>query len=221
MKRLAILFVFCCSVVRGQLTDFQHTDFEDADSIAARYAAHPLTDLKTLADKLTGSLSTEQEKFRAIYQWVCGNIEADYELVVMNQQKRSTLKGVELARWNKNFNRVIFETLQRDRKTVCTGYAYLVRELAFHAGLSCTIVNGHAKHAGVNQNALGSVNHSWNEIRLNNKWYVCDATWSSGVFNLSKGIFVKKYDGRYFLMEPVLFFQSHAASGEASVVGRE
>jgi transglutaminase/protease-like cytokinesis protein 3 len=210
MKRLAfLLVVFYCSVSLGQVSDFSATDFHNADSIAERYTAHPLIDLKTLADSLTGSLFTEQEKFRAIYKWVCSNIEADYELVLLNKQNRAMLSGDQLLQWNKKFNKMVFETLQRDHKTVCTGYAYLVRELALHAGLTCVIVNGYAKHAGINRNDPGSINHSWNEIRLNSKWYVCDATWSSGIFNVSAAKFIKRYDDRYFLMEPILFFKTH------------
>lgn len=172
----AFILVFYCSTSVGQVNDFNATDFHKADSIAERLAVHPLIDLKTLADKLTGPLNTEQEKFRAIYRWVCSNIEADYELLLLNKRNRSILKGDQLVQWNKRFNAMVFEALQHEHKTVCTGYAYLVRELAYHAGLSCEIVNGYAKHAGVDQNALGAINHSWNVIRLNGKWYVCDAT---------------------------------------------
>ncbi|MFZ5998994.1 MAG: transglutaminase domain-containing protein [Bacteroidota bacterium] len=221
MKRFAILLAFCHSAVLGQLSDFQDTDFHRADSIAEHFAGHPLADLKTLADKLTGSLSTEQEKFRAIYKWVCGNIEADYELVLLNQRNRATLQGKALAAWTKKFNQIVFDTLRYKQKTVCTGFAYLVRELAYHTGLSCTIVNGYAKYKGVDQRALRPANHSWNEIRLNNKWYVCDATWSSGVFSLSKGTFVKMYNDLYFLTEPAVFFRNHSLLGERSEVARD
>jgi transglutaminase/protease-like cytokinesis protein 3 len=210
MKRFAImLFVLCCSTLHGQVSDFPGTDFSKADSIAECYTAHSLIDLKTLADKLTGSLLTEQEKFRAIYKWVCSNIEADYSLVIVNKQKRAKLKGDRLSKWNKKFNAIVFETLLHQHKTVCTGYAYLVRELAGHAGLNCQIENGYAKVGGVDMNKLGAINHSWNRIQLNHKWYLCDATWSSGIFNTASGQFVKKYDEKYFLMEPSVFFQSH------------
>jgi transglutaminase/protease-like cytokinesis protein 3 len=210
MRRFVfILFAFYYSVSQGQADDFCTTDFHDADSIAERYAAHPLLDLKTLADKLTGPLSTEQEKFRAIYKWVCSNIEADYDLVLLNKKNRVTLHDDQLVQWNKDFNKLVFETLQREYKTVCTGYAYLVRQLARHAGLVCEIVHGYAKHAGVNPANVGPINHSWNKIQLNGKWYMCDATWSSGIYSREAGKFIKKYHDRYFLMDPTLFGQSH------------
>ena len=212
MKCFAIiLLVLCCGSMRAQRADFCATDFSKADSIAAHYTAHSLKDLKMLADKLCGPLPTEQEKFRAIYQWVCSNIEADYPLLMLNKHKRATLKGDKLKRWNKTFNKKIFETLVSEHKTVCTGYAYLVKELAYHAGLSCTIINGYARHSGVDSTAIGPVNHSWNKIKLNNKWYVCDATWSSGVYSLTTAQFVKRYNDQFFLTEPSVFFKTHYA----------
>lgn len=207
---MIIFFVsVCCSTVRAQVSDFRNTDFNKADSIAERYAAHPLKDLKGLADKLTVPLLTEQEKFRAIFKWVCSNIEVDYTLLTMNKQKRAKLQGDKLGRWNKEFNAIVFQTLLHERKTICTGYAYLIRELAFHAGLTCEIVNGYARFGGINANTQKPVNHSWNRIRLNDKWYLCDATWSSGNFNLTVGQFIKKYNDHYFLTDPALFFQDH------------
>jgi transglutaminase/protease-like cytokinesis protein 3 len=215
MMRTCIAVLLVSSVAFGQVTDFATTNFYKADSIAHRFASHPLTDLKMLADNLTNPLGTEQEKFRAIYRWVCSNVEADYELLLLNRDNRSTLTGEHLAEWNKKFNKQVFETLQRDNKTICTGYAYLVRELSYHAGLSCTIVNGYAKQTGIDRTTLGVVNHSWNAIRLQGKWYVCDATWSSGVYNKSEQKFVKRYNDRYFLMEPELFYKTHYPATQA------
>jgi transglutaminase/protease-like cytokinesis protein 3 len=217
MKRSA-LFVFviltCGSAVCAQISDFQGTDFSKADSIAELNVAHPLKDLKGLADKLTAPLLTDQEKFRAIYKWVCNNIEVDYSLVALNKKNRAKLHGDKLSKWNKKFNRMVFETLMSQQKTICTGYAYLIRELAFHAGLSCEIVNGYAKPGGVHSTRSRTVNHSWNLIRLNNKMYFCDATWSSGIFNLSTQQFRKKYNDRYFLTDPSLFAQDHETTLE-------
>jgi len=212
MKTSALLLLMImnsCSMVCAQITDFYDTDFTKADSIAELHSAHSLKDLKGLADKLTASLSTDQEKFRAIYKWVCSNIEGDYSLVTLNKRKRAKLSGSKLATWNERFSRMVFETLLLERRTICTGYAYLIRELSFHAGLSCMVVNGHAKPGGLQLTGSRSVNHSWNLVQLNEKWYVCDATWSSGIFNRATGQFTKKFNERYFLTDPGVFSGDH------------
>ena len=196
--------------MHAQISDFAGTDFRKADSIAACYPSHSVDDLYRLSLKLTNALATEQEKFRAIYKWVCDNIENDYSLFQKNQRQREKLKDPEaLARWNRKITHVVFETLRTKHKTVCTGYAYLLRELSAHAGISSKIIDGYGRNAIANIGGAGRPNHSWNAVYLNNKWYLCDATWSSGAIDLEKRSFVKKYNDSYFLLEPALFVRNH------------
>jgi hypothetical protein len=98
---IILIFVIFCIRVHGQ-HDFMHTDFKKADSIAALYSRYSLKDLKGLANKLTNALPTEEEKFRAIYRWVCNNIEYDYALYILNKQKKKKIKSQsEMNEWNK------------------------------------------------------------------------------------------------------------------------
>lgn len=206
----SLIVLTCASSLFGQVEDFASTDFKKADSLAHVYRNHSLTDLRALAVKLTSPLSTEVEKFRAIYLWICSNIENDYALFQKNQHKREKLRGPEaLKKWNKELNAVVFKTLLKEQKTICTGYAYLVRELAYHAGLTCVIVDGYGRTVQANIRGEGVANHSWNAVQLNNKWYLCDATWSSGSVYPELKKFIKKYDNAYFLAEPSLFIRNH------------
>lgn len=194
----------------AQRTDFACTDFRNADHLAAQYPKHSLNDLKGLADKLTRSLPTEEEKFRAIYAWVSNNIDYDYSLFLKNKQKRESLKNPDdLAAWNKGFSVRVFKTLLEKHKTVCSGYAYLVRELATHAGLTCVIIDGYGRNVSSNVGGSGNANHSWNAVRLHNKWYLCDATWSSGAYDTELFRYVKKFDPSYFLADPSSFAHNH------------
>jgi hypothetical protein len=199
----------CSTVLYGQLPDFTGTDFTRADSIAQLYPGHPLKDLKVLSDKLTSPLSTDVEKFRSVFKWVCLNVEIDYTLFAENKDKREKLGGEELAKWEKKFSTRVFSILAEHHRTVCTGYAYLVKELAFHAGLDCRIVNGYARHAQANIGGNGIINHSWNAIELEGKWYLCDPTWSSGIIDGERRAFIRKFDDAYFLASPSLFGRSH------------
>lgn len=197
--------------LHAQLADFTAIHFKKADSIAALYPNHSLRDLQKLANRLTASLVKDEEKFRSIYAWVCSNIENDYNLYLVNKRKREKLinKPKELNDWNKKFSAEVFNKLLLEKKTICTGYAYLIRELAAHAGLSCVIVDGYGRTAHSNIGGTGNVNHSWNAVQLNGKWYLCDATWSSGAVNTQLNTFVKKYDEAYFLADPSLFVRNH------------
>ncbi|MBX2947204.1 MAG: hypothetical protein KF725_15345 [Cyclobacteriaceae bacterium] len=207
--KISLIFAFP-SIVFGQLKDFNGVDFKKADSTAKQYQGHSLQDIRSLSLKLTTSLSSDVEKFRAIYRWTCLNIENDPVLFLKNQHKRKKLKSTEARdKWNKQLNTIVFETLVKKHKTVCTGYAYLVKELAYHAGLNCEIVDGYGRTAAANIGGTGVINHSWNAVQLNGKWYLCDPTWSSGAVDMEKRIFIKNYNDAYFLAEPKLFIRNH------------
>jgi hypothetical protein len=44
---------------------------------------------------------------------------------------------------------------------------------------------------------------------LDNQWYLCDATWSSGAVDPVRGTFVKQFSEAYFLPPPALFARNH------------
>ena len=209
---VSTLFVclLSASSVLAQVEDFASTNFRKADSIAQLYPHYSLRDIRGLAEKLTLPLSSDVEKFRAIYRWVCLNIENDYALFQKNKIKREKLKDPEaIKRWNKKFSPVVFERLVKKHRTLCTGYAYLIRELALYAGLSCEMINGYGRSAKSNVGGQGIPNHTWNAVRLNNKWYLCDATWSSGVIDPETKKFIQKYTDSYFLLAPSQFIRNH------------
>lgn len=204
-----VITLLMCSPLNGQPFKCIGTDFHQADSVAQLYPKYPLNDLKILSDNLTRPFSTDVEKFRSIFKWVCLNIESDYKLLQEYKDKREKLNGEELRNWEKKFSRRVFSMLLDHHRTICTGYAYLVKELAIHAGLNCRIIDGYSRNARTNIGGKGIVNHSWNAIELDGKWYQCDATWSSGIIDGDQRQFMKKYDNAYFLPDPELFNRNH------------
>lgn len=204
-----LLSVFLSLNLRAQTAGWGRTEFRKADSIATLYPGHSLDNLKGLADKLTRHLPTEKEKFRAIYKWVCDNIAFDYRLYLKIKDKRERSTGpAELSAWNKELSAQVFERLRKDRKTICTGYAYLLKQLAWHAGIASVIVDGYGRTSQANIRGTGAANHSWNAVKLNNKWYLCDPTWSSGVYDRSTG-FIRMFNDAYFLTDPAQFIRDH------------
>jgi hypothetical protein len=198
------------TVIYAQISDFSSVSFAKADSIAESLYNHSLKDLDLLSHKLTDGLHTDVEKFRAIYRWVCANIAYDYTSFARNKKQRGKITDpVALAAWNKQIRITIYRNLLDHRKTVCTGYAFLLKALANHAGLQCEIVDGYGRNSQANIRGLAQANHSWNAVRLRGKWYLCDPTWSSGVFDTRQFTFVKRYDDSYFLAAPSSFIYDH------------
>lgn len=197
----------------GQRSDFKDINFKKADSLAFIYQNESLENLPVLTHNLTANLTTDVEKFRAIYTWVSISIENDYNSYLTTKKKRKKLSGNQeaLIAWNTNFTPKVFKNLLKHKKTACTGYAYLIRELAALAGINSKIVDGYGRTATLILNNNSIPNHSWNVVELEGKWYLCDATWSAGKIVMDElgTRFEQNYFEGYFLAEPELFIRNH------------
>ncbi|TCK67446.1 transglutaminase superfamily protein [Winogradskyella wandonensis] len=213
MARFLVLFLFYFAsfCLSAQSEDFSSIDFTEADKLAKQNRGASLDDMPELVYNLTNSLETDAERFRAIYLWVCNNVKNDYGLYAKNKRKRKRFKddSLKLEAWNEKFKKKIFSTLLRRRRTICTGYAYLVKTLSQLANIDCKIINGFGKPSSGNPEDLEEPNHSWNAVNLNGKWYLCDPTWASGIQDSESGRFKFSYNNGLFLVTPQLFAISH------------
>jgi transglutaminase/protease-like cytokinesis protein 3 len=211
MKKL-ILFIALTIINSSiaQISDFSNIDFDAADNIAKLYKGSDLNNLPLLAHNLTVDLPTDVEKFRAIYTWVCNNIDGDpkQDNEVIAKRKEFKNDNVAYLKWQNEFKKIAFKKLFKQQKTMCTGYAYLIKELSFLADIECEIIDGYGRTTASNVDDLDLTNHSWNAVKLNDKWYLADATWSSGYFD-DYNVFINDYNDGYFLTDPILFAQSH------------
>ncbi|ESU24391.1 hypothetical protein FEDK69T_08380 [Flavobacterium enshiense DK69] len=211
MKRFYFFFtLFFTSVINAQISDFDATDFTIADNIAKLNEGEKLNNPPILSHKLTNKLSTDVEKFRAIFYWVCDNIKADdaQNTKIINNRRKFKNDSLAYVKWNRQYQKKALKELFINKKTTCTGYAYLIKELCFFANIECKIINGYGRTADGNVESLDLINHSWNAVKLGNKWYLCDAAWASGYLD-SKSNFIKEYIDGYFLADPNLFAKNH------------
>ena len=208
---IVTLLIFVISQTYAQRIGFKPISFKKADSIAFVYKGENLYNLSELSYKLTSELDTDVERFRAIYIWVCENVANDYSLYFKNKRKRERFKddSIKFKNWNNSFRKKLFKKLLKDQRTICTGYAYLVKELSILAGLECEIVQGYGRVSTTDIENLSLPNHSWNSVKLNDKWYLCDPTWASGIPNPETNTFTYNYNDGFFLAEPELFAVNH------------
>jgi len=212
MKHFIFLGIFSFTIlVQAQRSDFSTIDFQKADEIARRYKGEDLSNLPVLSLQLTAQLKTDVERFRVIYKWVCENIKGNYHLTTESSYKQRKLRNdsIALFRWHHSFKKEVFTKLLQEKETLCTGYTYLIKEMSNLAGLECEIINGFNEGYHLKKSGKEVPNHSWNAIKLNGKWYLCDATWSSGIIDMNGYDFIFQYDDSFFLMEPSNFAKSH------------
>ncbi len=205
-----LIFTFVLSV-QAQRSDFSEIDFWRAEYIAKGYEGEELNQMPMMVHEITTQLNTDVERFRAIYYWVCHNIKGDYYLTTENDEVRKKLKDdpEALQQWNHQFKKKVVTKLYNEKRTLCTGYAYLIKQFANLAGLECEMVYGYGQTIKAKLDELDTPNHTWNAVKLDGKWYLCDATWSSGTIDVSNYTFEFNYDNTFFLMEPSQFAESH------------
>lgn len=123
-----------------------------------------------LANKITGSYLNELDEAKAIYKWIIENIEYDLKA---SPDKPRTAKEVLSA-----------------KKGDCDEISYLFAALSRAAGI----------HAKIGSGKIDEDLHAWNELRVNGKWIIADATWGAGyiVEGENEDIFIKKVDMSYF-----------------------
>jgi len=212
MRIIVPILIFTCTLLaRAQQSDFEAIEFDNADAIAIRYQGEDLYNLPVLTLRLTAQLKTDVEKFRVIYYWITHNIQGDYALTEESlfQLEKRYHDPESLERWFNSFRKEVFQKLRNDKRTLCSGYAYLVKEMANLAGLKCEIVSGYGKINSKKLKNLQYPNHAWNAVQLEGKWYLCDATWSSGITNSYTYEFQFKYDDTFFLQDPIEFAKTH------------
>lgn len=132
-----------------------------------------------LAARLTQNKQGDKEKFNAIFLWVVKNLSYDYGLYLSKSGSTSP-----------DIKRIL-----KRKKGVCGDYAGLMDTLCTLAGLQTASVFGYSKDDLFDvKDSVYMENHVWNAVKLDNLWYVYDATWSSGMYRpeyrkLSKLIF--------------------------------
>ena len=88
MRLVFLLLLFDHAIGLGQFVNLNESDFSKADSIAFSHKGHSLRNLPVLTHQLTKDLTTDVEKFRAIFTWVCTNIENDYQSYLKTRKKK-------------------------------------------------------------------------------------------------------------------------------------
>ena len=108
------------------------------------------TDTVKLADEICTDCDTDEEKVKAIYEWMIYNLEYDYDCNPLIQY----------------FN--VRKTLT-SRKGICYDFAHLFAALCRSQNIPCYVVNG-TKIDDANYH------HTWNRIYFDNSWWSVDVT---------------------------------------------
>lgn len=180
------------SIAIGSINEFKNINFTKIDNYASSIRYHGTSVLK-LASLLSSYPKTEAEKARIIYSWIAYNISYDVP---------AYLSG--------NYGDLSPEGVLKTRKGVCSGYADLYKALAKAMGLDVVVVEGYAKGYGYAIGNATEINHAWNAVKIDDKWYLLDSTWGAG--NVNGGQFNRQFNPYHFATPPEQFILDHFPS---------
>ncbi|OCT78900.1 kyphoscoliosis peptidase isoform X2 [Xenopus laevis] len=156
------------------------------DAYATKVNGHRTLEL--LVKDLLCDASTDLEKTRAIWIWICQHIE--------NDAAETKNKGLVPPDPEATF---------QSKKTFCTGYSSLFQRMCSLADIRCNTVCGYRK----GQTFSEGPNHAWNTVYLENSWHLLDCTMGAGYVDDSMNKFTFQYNEFYFLTHPALFIEDH------------
>ena len=107
------------------------------------------TQTEELADEICAGCETDEDKVKAIYQWIIHNFDYDYDYKALIQYF--------------NVRRTLYT-----RKGVCYDFSILFAVLCRNQNIPCYVVDGISYKT--------AAQHTWNRVYYNNSWWDVDVT---------------------------------------------
>lgn len=216
MRKLTSLLLFAVFSAFAQKGDSQMNIPASKNSIRENYAvvdslARIVTykgSLEILSNELTENYISDFDKARAIFIWISDNIGYDYKFVNKNKKLKhpKCQKDEDCDLKRHEWETAYLEKIIRDKKAICDGYSRLFKRLCDYAGIQGSVVSGYTKETSNQIGSLGMLNHAWNVILVDGKYYFFDVTWASGGCGTDeKGKLTKFQKGfnEYYWLTPI------------------
>jgi hypothetical protein len=167
-------------------------------------------DPATLAIQLTANQTTELGKVKAIFNWITENIsyKTKVKKAIIGKASFKNYFDADDDGPLKPVNERVSYAILKKREAVCDGYARLFTTLCDYAGIRSEIIVGYARGNNFSKQRF-IVNHYWNAVQIDRKWYLLDATWASGYLSRYGDEFIRSFDPGYFLTPPEIFIRDH------------
>ena len=158
-----------------------------------------------LAKEVIEKIEFEADTIQSVFSWVTQNIKYDVHKLLKREatpksKRLTTYKSMEEKRT------ILFKEVVRKKKGVCEDYSILFDVIVQELGYESFIISGYTKNA--RGKLSSSIGHTWNAVKVNNKWKLYDPTWGAGVVNEKKR-FEKKYNAKWFEIDPEEMIISH------------
>jgi hypothetical protein len=163
----------------------------------------------TLARQLTAGYTTDLEKVRAIFTWICQNVAYNSNIYKPMYRRPAFIPEPldTVSEW-KSADEMIAQKVMNRRMAVCDGYSRLFKVLCTYAGVQAEVINGYVRTNYGSTSERFRTNHTWNAVRIDSAWHLLDVTWAAGYMTYNDE-FVPKQNDFYFLTRPQDFVRDH------------
>jgi transglutaminase/protease-like cytokinesis protein 3 len=163
----------------------------------------------SLALQLTAPYTTDLEKVRAIYSWICQNIRYNVDIYrPVALRARYVPEPIDTSSEWKPADEMYAQKVLRRGVAVCEGYSRLFKTLCVLAGVEAVVLNGYVRTNFDRAAERFRTNHTWNAVRIDSTWHLVDPTWGAGYVSYGDE-FVQKQNDFYFLTPPQDMIRDH------------
>ncbi|WP_180335589.1 transglutaminase domain-containing protein [Labilibaculum filiforme] len=148
-----------------------------------------------LHDYLVSIAKTDEDKIRAFYMWIIGNIKYEDQVELLFDPNLLFYLG------SNNCSSPVC-VLQK-RKAVCEGFSKIFEFFCTYSGLETYSIGGYITKNGALQDRA---THSWNVVKINNEWRFFDLSWAHAILYHSG---IKSKTNEFFMVAPEIFILSH------------
>jgi transglutaminase/protease-like cytokinesis protein 3 len=161
---------------------------------------------ENFALKITKGANEERKKVDAIFHWITDNIAYDTEIFKLSDPypQFDIQSSYDAEHYSQLYDEAVAKMVLDKKKGICDGYARLFRVLCYYNDIECEVVEGKVR-TWLNREPAP---HAWNAVKINEKWYLADATWASGGVNFHDR-FLKEKQLFYYLTPPERLFADH------------
>ena len=184
----------------------RNADFKVVDDYVKSLGSLDTLNVGTISYIVTKKFSDNQDKARAIFDWIAYNISFDLKNAKRNGNEKTNSDDV-----------------LKLRKANAAGYAALYQDMCSVVKIRCLTVDGYIKNNSEQINEKpDEFNHTWVVVQLgqsSESWFYVDPTMGSGYTDDKMTFFTKAYNDAYFFADKVIFNFQHYPNNTAWLLG--
>lgn len=201
MKRLSLIFLFCCffqftwsQAPVHQINGF-HYDTTYLNGVIAKIRQKE-TKVPAIAQLINANCNSDREKLYVIYGFIAGQFKYDmsrFEQILKGKIKRE----------------MYISEVMLKRKGVCGDFSNLFKALCDSTHVPCLRVSGYTNTFRLlHPVRKKKYDHAWNVVKVNDHWYPVDVTWGMRQFTERK-FNREAIDWQYLMADPQVFGITH------------